>query len=727
MLGAGSASVGMGLEGLWSAGGAFAESSHVYFTSRSHVRESEIDRELACAALPPPPHFGDMSSCPACFAASLRRPARPATREFSSWFSFRPQSPTVEQPVASTSRLPGLASSSATPAALPSRHPARVTPLHYPKTTLTQQGKQLKTRMTRSLQTRKEREALRLFLGSAADLPPAQAVGLVHLFFAYHQPELALEAVLKMHQQGLRIPPALGVKLLKSAYHELVADPEKLATVVGWLEQGVARERRKGDGEATDVELVLTVMDLLKRLGHAEWAMGIFQVWLGSLEEGQVGPAMVWSQAISVLTSVGEVVGAREVFMDWRKRWMEVYGVSDTDAPSRSPPSPTIAGDRAGRPTSSPPPRIPPEQPYTTLLDFLATQPNSAPSSRDPINPILSLITRDNLSLSLPLFHSLLRVELHRKRFRSFWGLWNKLSDAGWARNHRSYALAIKARNRQDWLPQRWARRGGSPLQTLLPATYADAHAPTGRDLFRQLLQDHQLATHGRPSLVLSVKQGSVSSTTMLNKFLRMFVDRADWPAAAVVLETYGVHRVEPDEATHGDVVVGVVRYWEKGQLQGQLEEDRAISLAEQDEQDRSAAGRLAAGRMRKRAVGGGGGEGSGEGAGELISRILEQRQFRVGIFTKGADPAGGEEGSEGAVASASQLAPKWMLTRERRELGYLFSLLRRCEGLDEAQWGEKMVETRKEMLPTPWRKEDRRRAGEVEGGAGQKESGLPV
>lgn len=566
--------------------------------------------------------------------------------------------------------------------------------------------------MIASLQARKGREALRTLLESLKDPArsplPYKAVGLAYLFFAYNKPELAVEAILKMHDLGYRIPPAMGVKLLKSAYHELVVDPAKLAVVVGWLQEGVANERRRGEGEELDVGLVLTVMDLLKQLGHAEWAMSIFQAWLETLPKGQVGPNMVWSQAISVLASVGELAGARELFYEWRKRWFQVYGSSSSSFASLPTSLPSSIAEISS--FSSPSlsrPKLPPEQPYVTLLNAYASNVSTAPSHKDPINPILALIRRDDLPLSLSLLHALLRIEMHRSRFFSFWGLWNKVAEGGWRRNKVSWSLAIKAKLQQDSLLIRRARKRGSPLQTLLPTSYSDARAPSPRELYRQFLEDHQQATSGRPSLQLALASGSVSSTETLNRFLSLFIARGDWRGAAVVLETFGVHRVEPDMTTHGDVVVGVVRSWEKGKLRGELKEEEGLL----EGAERSEASRLASGRMRTRAA-----QLSPGAGGELISRIIEQRQFRIGMFVE--NPLESIEG--GAEEMPAQQAPPWMLVRERRETGYLFSLLQRSEGLDNLRWAEQMKETRREMLPRRWGSVERKRwAAEASGGDG--------
>ncbi|ORY61948.1 hypothetical protein BCR35DRAFT_309050 [Leucosporidium creatinivorum] len=663
-----------------------------------------------------------MASCPACLSASLRRISRPSCRSFVSWFSAPPSTsptaaPAPQQPVASTSRLPGSTPTS-TSKQLPSRTQEKqlFQPPRRHKPVIDRRTERLKTRMVASLQTRKGREALRTLLDSLKDPtrspPPDKAVGLAYLFFAYNKPELAVEAILKMHDLGYRIPPAMGVKLLKSAYHELVVDPNKLAVVVGWLQEGVANERRRGEGEALDVGLVLTVMDLLKQLGHAEWAMGIFQTWLQALPEGQVGPSMVWSQGISVLASVGELAGARELFYEWRKRWFELhrpFSSLPTSSPTSLPSSVAETAEVSSPGPSSlrPRPKPPPEQPYVTLLTAYATNVSTAPSHKDPINPILALIRRDDLPLSLNLLHALLRIELHRNRFFSFWGLWNKVEEGGWRRNQVSWSLAIKAKLQQDSLILRRARKRGSPLQTLLPDSYADARAPSPRELFRQFLEDHQQATSGRPSLQLALATGSVSSTKTLNRFLSLFIARGDWQGAAVVLETFGVHRVEPDMTTHGDVVVGVVRSWEKGKLRGELKEEEGLL----EGAERSEASRLASGRMRKRAAQLGPGAG-----GELISRIIEQRQFRINMFVK--NPLGSAGGEDEVQA---QQAPSWMLVRERREMGYLFSLLRRSEGLDEVQWSEQMKETRREMLPRRWGAVERKRwAAEASVGEGE-------
>jgi hypothetical protein len=127
---------------------------------------------------------------------------------------------------------------------------------------------------------------------------------------------------------------------------------------------------------------------------------------------------------------------------------------------------------------------------------------------------------------------------------------------------------------------------------------------------------------------------------------------------------------------------------------------------------EKSEASRLASGRMRKRAAQLGPGAG-----GELISRIIEKRHFRIGMFVKNPlESAGG-----GEEEMPTPQAPPWMLIRERREMGYLFSLLRRSEGLDELQWREQMKETRGEMLPRRWGLVERKRwSTEASGGEGQ-------
>lgn len=642
-------------------------------------------------------------SCRACLAGLLKQAKRVHSRALSSYPPRVPPPPgasSAEQPAASTSRLPGTPStwlpspvppavqdaSKTSPEAEPSSR-APSTPLHSTN--------DLKTKIIRLLESRKGRAALRLFLASLAkpiaNAQPDSVHGHAWLFLTYGRPELALEAVEAMHQRGYKLGQPLCVKLLQTARHELVLRPDKLTMVIGWIRDGITGDAAAG--MEIDADLVATALNVLKRMGRGDWAVGIFEAYCGTLPEKEVGATPLWSSIIGVMGIENNVDGARDYFHRWRQAWFKQHPFSQnsfipprkdsavgttrdaTTARGAFDPSPTTASPT---PATSLPTTSPPEEPYLALLGILTHAISSVPAKQDFAYRFLPILHRDGVELSVNIFNALLRLELYRKRYSSFWGLWRTMAEGSWSRNQRTWKLAINAKVWRDTTRRQRGRKHTSPLQEL--AGYTNGRAPSSRDLFRQYLTDHHAQTKGRPALTRPTAQSPLMTTEMLNSFLSLFVAIGDWRAATVVLESYGVHRVEPNQATHGAVVVGVVKWWEKGKLRGELEEEYEIEGME---------------RRRASVLDGSAGM-------EMISKILEERKMRVGLWA--TPPVPGLESEEGELLGQEPIGtnppPVWMVRRELRELGYLVSLLRRCEGLDEVRWGEQMAEVRREILP---------------------------
>lgn len=203
-----------------------------------------------------------------------------------------------------------------------------------------------------------------------------------------------------------------------------------------------------------------------------------------------------------------------------------------------------------------------------------------------------------------------------------------------------------------------------------------------------------------------------------------------DWPAAAVVLESFAVARVEPNSATHANVVLGVVSAWEKGKVErGRLEEEGGLEWRSGGKKRRGGVSLL---DRRLDGL-------------ELVRRIMGQRKMRIALWTRrreetpqAEEEGEGEEGTNAArvppteerlprqidmdmdielveddhppSASTPRLPPPppaWMIRRELRDTAYLTSLLRRCEGLSDPDWALTMVEARKEILPSTQARRD--------------------
>lgn len=545
---------------------------------------------------------------------------------------------------------------------------------------------QVKTLMVEHFETRHPRRALHLFRNFLAHPPPTATAtsveGLVWLFFTYRQPELAIEALARMHEQGRRIPVQLCSKALRTAYDRLATDEAAMIQVFGWLKEGITGDDA---GERLDDALVETVLEALARLGRDDWVKDLFETYLASLPGGEVGADRIWSTAITAVGSAGDVDAAEQLFRRWRSAWHAV-------------PRPS---------TSTTPPVPPPEGPYLALLRQLALSSRDVPQSLSRAYAFLPTIADDGLAATTGVHNALLHLELTQRAFPSFWAIWSRIAPPPSAdssdpshsiatgadrpcRDQHSWRLAIRARTVQHLLPRSRARVLRTPLSTgaALPPTFPPSH----RTLLRELLSEDLAHREHRPSLLLPTTTPSLVTRSTLNDLLELLIAVRDWPAASVVLETFRVRRLEPSEATHAAVVLGVVRHWEKGKIRaGLLREAHGIV----DGPRRTPQAGLA-----------------------MVGRILQGRQMRVGLWMRKREelaPGCCEialDGSstveivphdrepEPAPVQSTLPAPAWMLSRELRDLSYLLDLLKRCEGLDDVQWAAEMTAVRTEVLP---------------------------
>ncbi|BGP37981.1 hypothetical protein JCM10449v2_001908 [Rhodotorula kratochvilovae] len=608
------------------------------------------------------------------------RPARPARPAFLRLASNTASSTSSSAPPASTSQRTGEILEA-------------MNELHNPERPSTLQRKkrepaslslaQIRDAMVDALGRRHPRKAMQIYLEVLARrgdnrLSSRTVDGFAWLFCQYRQPALARQAAAAMQEQGYIVTPRLASRLLRISHHDLLLQPDVLAKVLGWISEGIVREKK--GGKDVDEGMLETVLDVLKRMGRSDWLLDVFKAYRGTLDAGQAGSARLWAIAISAKTNEGDVRTAQKLFSEWRALYVAQrrMAVSRCNSSSITPPP------------AEPPP---PPDPYLALLHHFSVG-TTYIAARDPAYKLVAVATEHGLAPSTDYLNALLRTELHRKRWTSFWGLWAQFDALSLARDPSSWSLAIKAKLWHDVARRQRGRLHASPLHGVAPFAYAEQPAPPARALFRAALAARLHATGHRPSRALSTKQPDALGPATLNAFLELFVSRGDFSAAAVALETFGVHRFEPDARTHAAVVLGVVRLWERGRLRAELL-DRDSGGGNADPYDEAAQER----RRRRAAMGGPQGV-------ELIRRILEGRKMRVGLWT--GPPAGeetaAEEGGlpveEEEKEDAPPSAPAWMAQREMRELGYLATLLRRCAGLSEAEWGALMAKTRVEMLP---------------------------
>ncbi|GAA5992803.1 hypothetical protein JCM5350_002274 [Sporobolomyces pararoseus] len=585
-------------------------------------------------------------------------------------------------------------------------------------------GGKLKTLLIEHLSRSRPRQALDLFLDHLEHPHQSHSgrtlEGLVWIFLSYRQPRLGLEAIDKMHKKGYQISSAMATKLLRSYGNELLFDGENLVKVLNWIKQGIRNNDDGKGGGKVDEEMVETVIQVLKNMGRIDWSAQVFQAYRESLEEGTIGNAKLWAAAISAQAAGGDVMAAQLLFKDWRTRYLEVH--------SDSLP--------------------PPEQPYLALLNHFAVNSPPMPASKDPAYLLLQLTKLDRLPPSTAFLNALLRTELARKRFSSFWGIWNLFDDGtnldqGTFRDHSSWKLATRAKLVSDELRRKRGRIHHSPLLNLSPLPYSETLTPTSRSLFSNLLSTRLELTSHRPSLRLSTSQRldpfaasptssqspststtsplSVSveaSATLLNHFLSLFLSYQDFTAAIVVLETFHVHKISPNSSTHSTVVLSIIKLWEKGKLLPNYSRGTGgRGGGEQDGELLTLFGEGTLGgiegweRNRQRRVSK---NFKGDLAIEAIRRILESRKFRVGLWQRdyyNDDSSrmrmGGEEESEEVGGVSGEEPPKWMLQREMRDTSYLVDLLKRCSGLEEEEWQLALAKTRKELLPPSKKKKE--------------------
>ncbi|GAA5894221.1 hypothetical protein JCM8208_002381 [Rhodotorula glutinis] len=555
--------------------------------------------------------------------------------------------------------------------------------------------------MVDSLATNKPRRALQTFLDALArrgqDRLSSRTVdGFAWLFCQYRQPQLARDAAAAMHAQGYVVTPKLASKLLRMSHHDLVLQPDVLANVLAWISDGMLRDKRAG--KDVDEAMLETVLEVLKRMGRSDWLVDVLNAYRATLDAGRPGSPRLWALAISAKATEGDIRSAQQLFSTWRA----LYEAHERTSARRCDPAPSPTDDTSRRP--------PPADPYLALLHHFAAG-TTYIATRDPAYKLVAVATEHGLAPSADLVNALLRTELHRRRWASFWGLWAQFDALALERREASWALAVKAKLWSEAERRQRGRSHSSPLHAVAPFPYAELPAPPSRTLFRSALSSRLAATHHRPSRILpTTATPSSLSPAVLDLFLDLFVLRRDWAAAAVVLETFGVHRIEPDARTHAAVVLGMVRLWERGRLSdealartsgrgGDRRDERVEDVYDEREQA----------RRRRGAVTGG-----PQGV-ELIRTILEGRKMRVGLW-KGdgaaALEAASEEGQvpeevvgvedegDGEGGTTTPSPPAWMTRRETRDLGYLATLLQRCAGLDGAEWAAVLGEARAEMLP---------------------------
>ncbi|POY70615.1 hypothetical protein BMF94_6393 [Rhodotorula taiwanensis] len=513
------------------------------------------------------------------------------------------------------------------------------------------------------------------------------AEGYAWLFVKYRQAALARRAADAMHDHGYLISTSFASKLLRMHLNDLVYEPEALAKVLEWLSAGLVRE--KEGGVPVDERMLETVLDALKRMGRSDWLEQVFKAYRDTLDPGEVGSARLWRLVIGAKLLDGDVRTAEQYFDTWR------------------------AGHMAQRSADRVEP--PPSAPYLVLLSHYALQVRSGPPSRDPAYRFIALCHHDKIEVSSQYLDLLLRVELARKQLSSFWGLWRAYRALGLERSRSAWLLAIRARGTSRPSARQRFVLGPTPLYRVVPFQYMSAAGPPARSLFRLFLKIRLEQTGRRPSLRLpNTRPDAMLGPDVLNAFLIDFIAHQDWPAAALVLETFRVHRVEPDFQTHGNVVLGVVKQWRRGKVQGQLDGpgaggDQPPHLmgeihAFEDPQVRQA--EAARGLVSARS--------EQEGL-EMIQSILERREMRLRYWTRPTGEANEDTRAQSTPDNAADavddvggptLTPSWMAQRERRDLDYLAELLRRCQGVDEPTWARTMATTREEVLPARKRRQ---------------------
>ncbi|BGP30084.1 hypothetical protein JCM10296v2_001836 [Rhodotorula toruloides] len=498
-----------------------------------------------------------------------------------------------------------------------------------------------------------------------------------------------------MEAAGYPVSTRLAGKLLREFKNRVIVDLDALAAMLSWLSHAMVRE--KGEGGLVDIELVDTVMDMLKQLGKTDWLLEVFRAYRDCLDPDDIGSPRLWQLAISAHTADGDEPAARALFDRWRRLDQQRR---------RHLATAENASDEIKAELHSPPP----EQPYLAMLDYYAACGRGQSTSHDPAYRFVALCTKDGLAPSTKSLHSLLRLELMRHRWTSFWGIWKAFDELGVPRNHLTYSLGARAslwRLTTKRRPEPQSRY--SPLHDAVSFQYTQVLPPDMRQLLRTVLSLRLEATGHRPHRRLSTKEDEIVTVDLLNKLLDYFVKDNDWPAAAIVLETFKVHRFEPNPHTHAVVVCGIVKQWQRRRLDHKLD-GLLGSVSAFD-------GPEAANSRRSWLV-------SPATTVDAVAKILELRKMRVALWTK-RDAAEEVEEDDSATITVEYVPTmptqsqeeieaeqrteerrrkktQWMISRELRETGYLVELLRRCEGSSEEDWKALLAETRKEVLPTP-------------------------
>ncbi|GAA5904858.1 uncharacterized protein JCM6883_004888 [Sporobolomyces salmoneus] len=586
-------------------------------------------------------------------------------------------------------------------------------------TSSTLSGNRLKTLMIDHLSHSRPRQALDLFLSHLSHPHQSHSgrtlEGLVWIFFQYRQPRLALESIERLHEKGSQVSTRLGAKLLRSFGNEIMFDQGgQLIKVLRWIKEGIARDQETGI--EIDENMIETVMDVLKKMGRTEWSHQVFQAYRETLEgvggKRKPGNPRLWASAISAQAAGGDILAAQLLFKDWRTTYFE----------------------------STPTGETPPEAPYLALLNHFAVNSPPLPVSKDPAYLLLQLVKADRLPATTSFLNALLRTELSRRRYSSFWGIWNlfdepQVIDSGITRDHSSWKLASRAKLVSDESRRQRGRLHHSPLLNLSPIPYTEAHTPSSRSLFSRLLSTRLQVTSNRPSLRLSTSKpdpfsatpsssrlpspsDQQASTNLLNSFLNLFLSYRDFPAALIVLETFHVHRISPNSTTHSIVVLSIIKLWEKGKLATRSGTGRGREGGDELFGSGTLGGIEGRETRRKSRVQR---NIQGEMAIEAIKEILEKRNYRVGLWQRRRgrepstsvqnEPGGGGIDSETAtegeteetgIEDVREEPPQWMLQREMRDTSYLIELFEKCSGLDKQEWDAILEQTRKELLPAP-------------------------
>lgn len=503
----------------------------------------------------------------------------------------------------------------------------------------------IKTCMISHLSAGEGRRALHLFRLSLTNpvrnYDQNTLAGLIWLFFDYNESTLALEAIIMMKEKGFSIPIRISSKLLQTATDQLILNLDQFELSITWLRDGILLDK------TMDSNQVETILEILKRLGKTDSVLELFQVYQSSLPFGDIPGPRLWSIVISAVGETGDLVGARNWFNKWRNEFMKQ---SNLDS-------------------------ITPERPYLTLLTQIIA--NSPSNSLEPYK-FLPLLDQDKVPFSTTVFNSLLQLELSRRQFESFWKLWQKMEEEDYKKDSKSWKLAIKAKKWENGTIQKRGRVMSSRARV--------PNSPNHRNLFSTFLKEHQKHTNHRPSLVQPNSKPSIMTVGVLNSFLELFIASRDFSACVIGLETFSIAGLVPNQQTHGNLIIGIVKAWENSKLQKmeELENELGISFGSKRQKGISELGSL-----------------------EMLKKILGKRKMRVELWTEKdtfvneTEGIGEEVGrKKSSILSIPVIAPEWMKERELRDTTYLISLLQKCEGKDNIEWRVALKLARQGLVP---------------------------